>query len=73
MKTIEINVGKLGGEIHESVRFMTLLSPYDFQYSAGGDPYVIRLVVMDEAVSHFTKQMDQKGIKYSLLEGSRSF
>lgn len=71
MTTFEINVGTLGSETHETVRMM--LVKFGGQYSAGGDPYMVRIVVGGDMVKPFKETLQKKKIKFKTMKGCHSF
>jgi len=76
MKTLEFSVGKLGSDLHNKVRMKIMMSRLGGQYSAGGDPYIVRLVIPAEAEEEAKKFLVEAGVPedgITVLEGAQSF
>jgi len=72
MVTFEINAESLGSETHALVRKLMMqfaMQGIPIQYSAGGKPYMVRLV----SIEGIEDTLKKNGIRYKKLEGSHSF
>lgn len=76
MKTLEFSVGELGSELHTEVRLSIMMSSIPAQYSAGGDPYLMRLVTPENFVEEFMQILEDAGVKkedVKIIDGAHSF
>ena len=74
--TFEIDVGTLGSELHRKLQLGVIpaLAVVGLNYSAGGDPYMVRIVTVVEAKKEFVKVLKGRGFEgFKVLKGAQPF